>query len=940
MGLIDVHHPLALVFGILGNIISIGVYFAPIPTFIAICKNKSTMGFQSLPYVVSLFSALLWLYYALIKGGGNTFLLITINAFGSLVELVYVIIFIVYATPSAKKQTFKVLSATTTLCLAISLGSYYFVHGSTRTLVVGWIGVGLSICVFAAPLTIVCQVVKTKSVEFMPFPLSCLLTLCAMMWFAYGIFTKDLCVMVPNALGFILGLIQIALYKYYKQKGKLISFPEIKLPEHVINIKASNSEVYPVDSSRSSGSEMEAEDKTTEGAGGEVVERYKGAVTAMAMVDDDPCGVEVVNVKPTILIIRARNRRKSRSNHNSPNLHDDDVLDTIDNEYLSNVDHAQISTAIDSFIEELSTVDDKTISPVLPDTVDTFVKIIELNIKTYNSINSGIRFANITEEDEFFMDAIKRLSKLKIALGEFPNTPSLNTIWRVLQLAIVLLEDEFRAILLGSNAPSETITKGAEPESYNQEDFPGYTKENVILMNKIVTLMILAGYQYECCQSYSEIRKDELDDQIKRFEFDKVSIEDVHKSKWVSLEPDITRWVKLANHCSHVLFVEERKLGETIFSNHLTVFTSLFINLIRGITTSLLEFPTTLAIEKPKAKRLFKFLEIHESIRDLSIAVKESNSCDGKLEEYCNLKSEISIVGDTIGEVVINMFNDLKQTISNDTNKTTVQGAVHPLTRYVMGYIKCAFNDYENTLKHIFEQHVRLENKTSSDMENSYLSQHLLDMIELLDANLETKSTYYKDPSLRYIFLMNNNRFILQTVKQSNEMRQLMGDNWCRRKSSDVRNYHKSYQRETWTKLIQWLTQEGIQVNGKPSRHILKDRFKTFNTMFDEIHKTQSTWVVSDQQLLSEMRVSIIAVVSPAYRSFIGRYKPQFEGSKSIDRYIKYQPEDIESLIESLFEGTEKVETQLNAIQALSTVKQTTGAFKSLLKTYKNVGLM
>ncbi|KAJ0490968.1 putative SWEET sugar transporter [Helianthus annuus] len=195
------------------------------------------------------------------------------------------------------KRTFKVLSATTTLCLPILLMLYFFLDGSIRSVVVGWICAALSVCVFAAPLTIVWKVVKTKSVEFMPFPLSCLLTLCAMMWFAYGVYTKDLCVMVPNVLGFILGVIQIALYKYYKQKSKVISIPEIKLPEHVINIKASHSEVYPVDSSRSSGSEIEEEEietKTTEGGGGEVVERYKSAVTAMAMVDDDPCGVEVV----------------------------------------------------------------------------------------------------------------------------------------------------------------------------------------------------------------------------------------------------------------------------------------------------------------------------------------------------------------------------------------------------------------------------------------------------------------------------------------------------------------------------------------------------------------------------------------------------------------------------------------------------------------------
>ncbi|KAL8258439.1 hypothetical protein R6Q59_030480 [Mikania micrantha] len=633
-----------------------------------------------------------------------------------------------------------------------------------------------------------------------------------------------------------------------------------------------------------------------------------------------------------------KNRRKP--NLDSPKLRDNNVVDNDNDrdESWSHLDHDQFSVAVDGLIDDLSTIDDKSTAPKLPDIMDTCVKNIESMIKMYNSIKPGIRFAKITKEDECFIDAVRRLSKLKTASDEFSDTRSFNTVKQVLQLAIALMEDEFRAILQDSNAPLDTITIGDAPETYDEDEFPGYSKENVILMNKIVSTMILAGYEYECSQAYSVIRKDELNNQIKRFEFDKVSMEDVHKSRWVSLEPDITRWVRLTNHCSRVLIVAERTLGETIFSNHLSVFNGILINLIRVITTSLLEFPTTVVMEKPKAKRLFKFLDIYESICDLSATVVCSD--DVTLEDYSDLISEISVVKDSIAKVVVNMFNDLKHSVSNDTNKAQIQGgAVHPLTRYVMGYIKCAFDDYQNTLECLF-RHVKLDDNPSLDIENSSLSKQLLDVIEQLDTNLETKSTHYKDPSLRYIFLMNNNRFILQIVKETTEMKQVIGDNWCRRKSSDVRNYHKSYQRETWTKLLQWLTQEGVNVNGKPSRRVLKERFKNFNAMFDEIHKTQSTWIVSDAQLLSEMRVSINAVVSPAYRSFVGRYKPQFEGGKSIDKYIKYQPEDIESLIESLFEGTEKVETQLNAIHALSTVKQTTGAFKNLLKTYKNVGLM
>ncbi|CAN6372108.1 unnamed protein product [Urochloa humidicola] len=77
---LSLDHPLAFTFGLLGNIISFMTYLAPLPTFYRIFKSKSTEGFQSVPYVVALFSSMLWIYYALLKS--NEFLLITVNAAG------------------------------------------------------------------------------------------------------------------------------------------------------------------------------------------------------------------------------------------------------------------------------------------------------------------------------------------------------------------------------------------------------------------------------------------------------------------------------------------------------------------------------------------------------------------------------------------------------------------------------------------------------------------------------------------------------------------------------------------------------------------------------------------------------------------------------------------------------------------------------------------
>lgn len=45
---------------------------------------------------------MLWLYYALLKT--DAFLLITINAIGCVIEIIYIIIFIIYANQQAKVQ--------------------------------------------------------------------------------------------------------------------------------------------------------------------------------------------------------------------------------------------------------------------------------------------------------------------------------------------------------------------------------------------------------------------------------------------------------------------------------------------------------------------------------------------------------------------------------------------------------------------------------------------------------------------------------------------------------------------------------------------------------------------------------------------------------------------------------------------------------------------
>ncbi|KAI4381778.1 hypothetical protein MLD38_007821 [Melastoma candidum] len=222
MGIFSAENPWAFSFGLLGNVISFVVFLAPAPTFYRVCKKKTTEGFQSIPYVVALFSAMLWLYYASLKT--NTFLLVTINSVGCFIESIYIALYLVYVPKRARMVVLRliVLLDFGGFC-SIVLLSQLFQKRSVQVQVLGWVCDAVAVSVFAAPLSVIRMVIRTKSVEFMPILLSVFLMLSAVTWLLYGISLKDIYIALPNVLGVIFAIAQIILYLIYRKPTKVIT---------------------------------------------------------------------------------------------------------------------------------------------------------------------------------------------------------------------------------------------------------------------------------------------------------------------------------------------------------------------------------------------------------------------------------------------------------------------------------------------------------------------------------------------------------------------------------------------------------------------------------------------------------------------------------------------------------------------------------------------
>ncbi|KAI3848587.1 hypothetical protein MKW92_052645 [Papaver armeniacum] len=210
---------ISFIVGVIGNVVAILVFLSPITTFRGIVKKKATGNFKAIPYICTLLNTSLWTYYGLLKPGGM--LLVTVNGAGAVLQLIYVTLFIIYAPKDSKIKHLKLAGILNVgFYGAVLLITLLATHGSLRLTIVGFIGAGLTLGMYGAPLVVMKNVIATKSVEYMPFWLTFFLFLNGGVWSVYSVLVKDLFIGVPNAIGLVLGSVQLIMYIIYNNKSK------------------------------------------------------------------------------------------------------------------------------------------------------------------------------------------------------------------------------------------------------------------------------------------------------------------------------------------------------------------------------------------------------------------------------------------------------------------------------------------------------------------------------------------------------------------------------------------------------------------------------------------------------------------------------------------------------------------------------------------------
>ncbi|EEF45760.1 protein binding protein, putative [Ricinus communis] len=509
----------------------------------------------------------------------------------------------------------------------------------------------------------------------------------------------------------------------------------------------------------------------------------------------------------------------------------------------------------------------------------------------------------------------------------------LNNANSLLAKAISKLEEEFRQLLASyskSVEPDrlfECLPESMQPsagsplnhnggrnhsEQPNNNPETGAFKHLTLIPPRILPLlhdlaqqMVQAGHQQQLFSIYRDTRSSVLEESLHKLGVEKLSKEDVQKMQWEVLEAKIGNWIHFMRIAVKVLFAGERRVCDQIFEGFDSLRDQCFAGCTASSVSMLLSFGEAIARSKRSPEKLFVLLDMYEIMRELHSeieAVFKGKACAEIRESTFGLTKRLA-------QTAQETFGDFEEAVEKDATKTAVlDGTVHPLTSYVINYVKFLF-DYQSTLKQLFQE---FENGAET---SSQLASVTMRIMQALQTNLDGKSKQYKDQALTHLFLMNNIHYMVRSVRRS-EAKDLLGDDWVQRHRRIVQQHANQYKRNAWAKILQCLSAQGLTSSGGgsavpgeggsgsgASRGIVKDRFKTFNMQFEELHQKQSQWTVPDTELRESLRLAVAEVLLPAYRSFVKRFGPLVESGKNPQKYIKYNPEDLERMLGEFFEG-------------------------------------
>ncbi|EES00162.1 hypothetical protein BDA96_03G042100 [Sorghum bicolor] len=199
----------------LGFLASFSLFASPAFIFRRIITEASVVGYPFLPYPMAFLNCMIWLFYGTVHT--NSDYVIIINSVGMIIEVIFMGFYIWFADGMDLRVALIELFGMGGLGTFVALLGYLW-----RDTVFGYAGVVSGIIMYGSPLSVARRVFETRNVQNMSLLMALASLTASSVWTAYAFASKpyDFYIAIPNLIGLVLALVQLALYAYYYFNGE------------------------------------------------------------------------------------------------------------------------------------------------------------------------------------------------------------------------------------------------------------------------------------------------------------------------------------------------------------------------------------------------------------------------------------------------------------------------------------------------------------------------------------------------------------------------------------------------------------------------------------------------------------------------------------------------------------------------------------------------
>ncbi|KAJ1437538.1 Exocyst complex component Exo70 [Sesbania bispinosa] len=413
-------------------------------------------------------------------------------------------------------------------------------------------------------------------------------------------------------------------------------------------------------------------------------------------------------------------------------------------------------------------------------------------------------------------------------------------------------------------------------------------------LQQTVKILVGAGFEKECSDMFSNWRREWLEECLtdNLVGSQEINIQnEKEQERKAFLNKMITRWNKASIIALKILFPSERRLCDRVFSGFSSAAERCFTEVCRGSAFQLLNFADVIADESPSVWHFFNVLHVFEGLRDL-ITEFQSMFPNSLVNEAIKVQNRL---GEASRELFLD-FDNLIFRVPEEKEVAPADGWRHPMISIVMNSLFSACRSRQ-TLEQILQEYPKVSNGAGTYSFTGQMER----IMELLERKLIAKSKIYKDPALRYFFMMNNRRCI-ETVNERWGLGTIFGDDWFRNNRGKIQQNLELYQRSSWDKVVDILKVDSDEsLSPNVAVDSMKDKLNLFNLQFEQICSVQSTWCVSNKKLRAQIITSLENILLPAYENFVGRLQNVL--GKHAYEFIEYGMFDIQDRLNHLFQG-------------------------------------